>query len=282
MVNSETKLIGLLGHPVKHSKSPQMHNHMFRLMGLNNSYLAFDVEINDLAKAIAGIRGLQLKGCNVTIPHKVDVMKYLDEVSEEADQIGAVNTIVNDHGKLIGYNTDGEGYVRSLIEEAGIDPNGKSVLILGAGGAARAISYTFFQYGIKQLFIINRNRDKAEILKQKLDSTYKINICSVEDLKDLLDKVDIIVNTTSIGMHPNIGETLIKKEWIKASHLVSDIIYNPLETQLLKDAKEQGATTHSGLGMFVYQGVIAFEKWTGMSPDPTEMKKAVLEALEAK
>ncbi|MFV9510976.1 shikimate dehydrogenase [Tepidibacillus sp. LV47] len=281
-MNSQTQLIGLIGHPVSHSKSPEMHNGMFAKLDLNYVYLAFDVPPSHLKEAIEGMKALKIKGFNVTIPHKVEVMKYLDQVSEEAKQIGAVNTIVNDEGRLIGYNTDGIGYLRSLIEETGVQLKGKRVLILGAGGAARAIGYTIANSPIGQLTIINRDQNKAHILRKSLEQYTKTDVLSIEQMEKGVKEADIIVNTTSIGMAPNIDQSLIKKEWIQPNHLVSDIIYNPLETKLIQEARSQGAQVHSGLGMFIYQGVIAFEKWTGITPDPSYMRLKVIESIKEK
>lgn len=276
MINNETKLIGLIGHPVAHSKSPQMHNTMFDNLDLNYKYFAFDVQQNQLEQAIEGVKALNISGLNVTIPHKVNVMTYLDEISDEARAIGAVNTIVNLDGKLIGYNTDGQGYVRSLIEETGINIEGKKIIILGAGGAARAISYTLSKQLIAELIIANRNLEKAKQLQHILEQNVSTNVISYDEIKSYIEEVDIVVNTTSIGMHPRIDQSPINKERINSNHLISDIIYNPLETKLIKDAIQQGAQVHTGLGMFIYQAVIAFEKWTGVSPNPKVMRQSVL------
>lgn len=279
MINSKTKLIGLLGHPVAHSKSPIMHNSMFQALKLNYAYLAFDVEPKQLEEAVTAVKALHIRGLNVTIPHKVEIMPFLDEISEEARIIGAVNTVVNENGKLLGYNTDGEGYVRSLLEETGTTLIGKKVLVLGAGGAARAINYSLSKQPIRQLVIVNRDKEKADQMKNELKKQVEVGVAGYEELEEEIRKTDVIINTTSIGMFPHSHQSLIEKEWIEPRHLVSDIIYNPLATQLLQDAKEQGAVVHSGLGMFVYQGVLAFEKWTGITPDPNVMRESVLESF---
>lgn len=279
MTNSETKILAILGNPIIHSKSPIMHNTVFDYLGLNYHYVAFDVKPDDLEKAIEGIRALNICGANVTIPHKIKVMEYLDEISDEAEAIGAVNTIVNQNGKLIGYNTDGEGYVRSLIEETNSDLTEKNIMILGAGGAARAISFTLSKHNVKSIVIVNRNLEKANLLKDKLINNSRVNIIHTDNIRKHINSSDIIINTTSVGMHPNTDQSLIQKQWIKPYHLVSDIIYNPLVTKLLLDAHESGAITHSGLGMFIYQGIIAFEKWTGITPDSEIMRNTVLDSL---
>lgn len=278
MINSKTGIIGLIGHPVGHSLSPQMHNRMFKALNIDYRYVAFDVEESNLEDAIKGIKALNIRGANITIPHKVNVMKYLDIISSEAKAIGAVNTIVNQNGTLIGHNTDGEGYVRSLIEETKIDLTDKGVIILGAGGAAKAISYTLGNYPLKEIIICNRNREKSMKIKNNLE----IDALAIDydEIIHFIKKADIIINTTSVGMTPNLNQSLIKKEWIQSHQVVSDIVYNPLETKLLKDASSRGATVHSGLGMFIYQGVFAFEKWTEISPDPELMKNSVLDAIQ--
>lgn len=281
MKNSETKILAIIGSPIVHSKSPLMHNTMLDFLGLNYHYIAFNVLPEDLANAINGIRALNISGFNVTIPHKVEVMKYLDEISTEAKEIGAVNTVINENGKLIGYNTDGAGYVRSLVEDTNINLKGKNVLLLGAGGAARAIGYTLSEHQVEHLIIVNRNLEKATHIKSKLGNNCKVTVVTPSNIKEYIDNTDIIINTTSVGMHPNTEESLIKKEWIKPNHLVSDIVYNPLITKLLLDAHNAGAQTHSGLGMFVHQGAIAFEKWTGITPNSRIMRNTVVDSLTA-
>lgn len=282
MIDNQTQLFGLIGHPVAQSKSTIMHNRAFEELGLNYRYFAFDIDNNNLEKAIAGIRALKFRGANVTIPHKTNVMRYLDEVSAEALAIGAVNTIVNQNGRLIGYNTDGEGYLRSLIEETGIELADKRLLILGTGGAARAISYTAASNNLKEVIIAGRDIQKALQLIDTLNIKLIAKAIDYEQLEEYLAITDIIINTTSVGMYPEVNQSLINPDWIKSKHLVSDIIYNPSATKLLKDAEIKGAKIHSGLGMFIYQGAIAFEKWTGLKPDIEIMKKAVVEALDVK
>lgn len=278
MINSETKLIGIIGKPITHSKSPIMHNTLFSYHGLNYRYVAFNLDRENLEEAIRGIRALKFRGLNVTIPYKVDVIPYLDEIAEDAIAIGAVNTIVNDDGRLIGYNTDSDGYIRSLIEETGIALQGKKILMLGTGGAARAIGYGLVKSNIESLAIASRKELNAERLAHDIGSN-NIATVSYDEIESFARNADIIINTTPVGMYPNIDNTLINSEWFNSNQIVSDIIYNPLETKLLKDAREKGATTHNGLGMFVYQGLIAFEKWTGITPDPVMMRKTVIDTL---
>jgi len=278
MVNANTELIGLFGHPVSHSKSPLMHNAMFHELGLNYLYLAFDVQPENLQAAIAGVRALGFRGLNITIPHKEAIIPFLDEISPEAKLIGAVNTVVNSNGKLIGYNTDGEGYLASLLEETGVQLQDKKIIILGAGGAARAISYALAKQQVKKITIINRDETRAEELVLSINNS-KIDVANFAQLESCLHEAELIINTTSVGMSPNITGTLVKKEWINPQQIVSDIIYNPLLTKLLSDADAQGATIHEGLGMFINQGAIAFEKWTEIKADSSFMRQVVLDSL---
>ncbi|GEN34605.1 MULTISPECIES: shikimate dehydrogenase [Aneurinibacillus] len=281
-MNSQTILTGLFGHPVGHSLSPLMHNRAFAELGVNFHYAAFDIDPGQVREAVAAIRALGLRGVNVTIPYKVAVMDYLDEVEEEAKAIGAVNTIVNEGGKLIGYNTDGRGFVRSLIEETGIDVKRQSAILVGAGGAARGVAVSLLRAGLPSLAIANRTEEKAERLAEQLQAMNpqaRIAALPMKEIADALTDATLLVQTTSIGMHPNIDASPVAAEALHERLLVSDLIYNPLETKLLRDAKEKGARIHHGLGMFIYQGALSFEYWTGQ-PAPVEaMRKAVSDAL---
>ncbi|WP_019120017.1 shikimate dehydrogenase [Brevibacillus massiliensis] len=280
MITSKTVLVGLLGHPVGHSQSPLMHNAAFAAQNLEFAYTAFDVAPDDLKDAVAGIRALGLRGVNVTIPHKVAIMPFLDRIDPLARRIGAVNTVVNDQGQLIGYNTDGLGYVRSLVEEMKIDLHDQAAVLLGAGGAARAVAFTLADQGVKQLKIYNRSREKAEFLAEQLKSIAAVKTIGPSELKAAVEAATLLINTTSIGMHPHVDEMPIPAEWLHERLIVSDLIYNPLETKLLRHARQAGARTHSGVGMFVYQGALAYELWTGQ-PAPTElMRESVLKRLE--
>lgn len=281
-MNSQTVLTGLFGRPVGHSLSPLMHNRAFAACGMNYRYAAFDIAPEQVGEAVAAIRALGLRGVNVTIPYKVTVMDYLDEVDEEAKVIGAVNTIVNDGGKLIGYNTDGRGYVRSLIEETGVDLAEQSAMLLGAGGAARGVAVALLRAGLSSLIIVNRTEEKAEQLAEQLRMLHpKAQIMSLpmNVAAETLAGCTLLVQTTSIGMHPNTGLSPIASEALHEGLLVSDLIYNPLETRLLRDAKEKGACIHHGLGMFIYQGALSFEYWTGQAAPIQVMRNTVAEAL---
>lgn len=279
MINNDIKIIGLIGNPVKHSKSPQMHNALFAKLNLKYEYLAFNVAAGELERAVAGLKALNFAGANVTVPHKVAIIPYLDAISPEVVAIGAVNTVVNKDGRLVGYNTDGAGYLQSLLTETGISLADKRVLILGAGGATRAIAYTLAQEPLAELTILNRNPDKAAAIANNLSVNFPTKIAIIDKINNFVAEADIIINTTTVGMSPHFNQTLVPQELIHARQLVSDIVYNPLETRLLREAAEQGAKTHSGLGMFINQGAIAFEKWTGITPDTDFMRETVLAAL---
>ncbi|HJV44385.1 MAG TPA: shikimate dehydrogenase [Bacillota bacterium] len=280
-MDSKTVLTGIFGYPVGHSMSPLMHNAAFQALGLNYRYGAFSIPGHSLKSAVEGIRALGFRGVNVTIPHKVEVMEYLDEIDDEALQIGAVNTIVNENGKLIGYNTDGQGYVCSLLQEWETPLSGKKVVILGAGGAARAVAVSLARHGVKEMVIANRSVEKAQGLAEHVQNLVKASAISMEDLnrgKKL--EVDLLINTTSVGMYPNIHNVPISLDLIHDGLMISDLIYNPLNTELLIKGKEVGAKTMNGLGMFIHQGSLAFELWTGMKPPVDLMKETVLKQLK--
>lgn len=273
------KLFGLLGHKISHSMSPAMHNDSFQHLKLGHYYHLFDVAPEQLENAVTGIRALQIAGFNVTIPHKVAIMDYLDELDETAKRIGAVNTVVNQNGKLIGYNTDCDGYLESLLLVTGDDLHDMNVVIIGAGGAARAVAFSIARFGVKLLNLANRTIEKAERIAQDFHYLMDIGVRSIKEVEEQLSDFDLIINTTSIGMSPNVEAIPLSLQNLKPSAIVSDIIYNPLQTRLLTEAKAKGATTLNGVGMFVGQGALAFEKWTGIEPDRKRMEAIVLKQL---
>ncbi|GIP35890.1 shikimate dehydrogenase [Paenibacillus sp. J2TS4] len=275
-IDTSTVMFGVFGDPVAHSKSPLMLNRAFEVTGANAAYAAFHIRPGTLRDAVNGIRALGFRGVNVTIPHKLEVVDYLDEIDEHARAIGAVNTIVNDQGRLKGYNTDGIGYVRSLKEEAGFSIAGQTVMLLGAGGAARGIGYALAKEGAARIIIANRTASKAEELAAYLSEGTDTEGIGLEAVATRIDGVNLVVNTTKIGMHPKIEECPIAPELIHPGMLVSDIVYNPLETRFLREAKARGAAVHGGLGMFIYQGAYAFEYWTGQ-PAPAEAMREIVE-----
>lgn len=282
-VSGKTRLCGIIGDPIEHTMSPAMHNTAFARMGLDYWYVPFRVKPQDLAPAVAGIRALNLRGVNVTIPHKVTIISFLDKLDATAARIGAVNTIVNDNGVLSGYNTDGAGFLTALLE-AGVEPKGKNVVILGAGGAARAISFVLAEREAR-LVILNRQQelDWAEALAGSLSQTFSQEVTALEltdnNLKKALDTADILVNATSVGMSPNTAETLVPAGWFKSSLVVFDAVYNPIKTRLLREAEQAGASVISGIEMLVWQGALVFELWTGVKAPVALMKEEAVKAL---
>lgn len=273
-------IYGVIGYPIGHSLSPIMHNREFEELGLSHHYTAFDVQPSQLKTAIEGFRALHIKGLNVTIPHKVAVMEYLDEIDEEAQMIGAVNTIKNEDGRLIGSNTDGQGYLRSLLPLLKHEQlSRKKVLVIGAGGASRAIVTSLARHGVEQLDITNRTMSKADKLVEHVKRFVPSTATTLSDVERNLSNYDIIVNTTSVGMSPNTNEVPIKIDKVKEGAIVSDLIYNPLTTKFMKMAMEKGAIAENGVGMFVHQGALSFEKWTGIEPSIERMTETVLKKL---
>ena len=271
MIDANTSLFGLIGNPVAHSLSPAMHNQAFAATGYKGIYLAF--RVTDPGAAIKGIRALNFKGVSVTLPHKVAVMEYLDEVDETAARIGAVNTIVNNRGRLIGYNTDCAGALQALRTRTSI--RDKSVGLIGAGGAARAIGFGLVAAG-GSVTILNRSRTSGEGLAADLQAEY----LPLNDWQP--DHYEILINTTPVGMHPETDATPIPKEELSKEMVVMDIVYNPLDTRLLKEAAAKKCRTINGVAMFVFQGVHQFELWTGQKAPVDVMQNSVLEALKAK
>lgn len=274
MIDAQTELYGVIGNPVRHSLSPILHNGAFERLGWNAIYLAF--EIKNLEEALRGIRGLEVKGVSVTIPFKAEVVPFLDEVEGLEKKIGAVNTIVNRGGKLIGYNTDCDGALEALEEK--INLSGKKIVLLGAGGAARAIGF-----GLKerdcQLIIANRSRDRGEALSRELQCHY-LPLSSLFRMKSGDLEADVMINATSLGMSPQERESPVPKGLFKEGMMVMDIVYQPLQTKLLREAEEKGCLTINGLEMLVRQGEIKFEIWTGRRPEIRQIKEDLRRVLE--
>lgn len=273
------KLFGLIGNPVQHSLSPLMHNDAFKTLQLPYYYHAFLVKEEHLKKAIDGMKVLGISGFNVTIPHKVEILQYLDEIDEEAKIIGAVNTVVLEDGKYKGYNTDGQGFYESLVELVGPTVTNKKVLLIGAGGAARAIYTTLVRRGIKRVDIANRSKERAEKLVHYCRKDANTNLYSLEEAHLLTGNYDILINTTSVGMSPHIDAVPLSLEYVKEQTVVADIIYTPLKTKWLQEAEKKGAIPLNGVPMFINQGALAFEKWTQIKPNRERMQKVVLEQL---
>ena len=277
-----TRICGIIGDPIEHTVSPAMHNAAFKNKGVDYLYLPFGVKREELGKAIEGMRALNIRGLNITIPHKVAVMQFLDNLDPLADRIGAVNTIVNDGGVLTGYNTDATGFLQALLEK-GIEPKGKKVVILGAGGAARAISFILAERG-SSLVILNRTWDKAKVCADRISEIFQSEAAALkldrENLAAALSQADILINTTSVGMSPDINETPVVSNLLKPNLVVFDIVYNPIKTRLLREAEAAGAEMIAGLDMLVWQGALAFERWTGFTAPVKVMKKEAIKVLE--
>ncbi|CAM4135581.1 shikimate dehydrogenase [Bacillus manliponensis] len=273
------QLYGVIGNPIGHSLSPHMQNDAFLHCGIDAHYHAFLVEESKLSEAVAGLKAIGIAGFNVTTPHKVSIMQYLDEIDPLAKQIGAVNTVLHEDGKLIGYNTDGIGYVRSLQSIRNEPLQNKRILLLGAGGAARAIYFSLIAAGVQEIDVANRTVGKARELINACNDAVKSSAFSLEEAREMSANYDVIIQTTTIGMYPNVEDTPLPIISLKAGTIVSDIIYNPFETKLLQEAKEKGATVQNGIDMFVYQGALAFEIWTGHFPNIERMKQFVIRKL---
>lgn len=270
-ITGHTKLTGLLGSPVSHSISPMMHNEGFQQLNLDYIYLAFDVTPDKLPSVVTGLRAMNVRGFNLTMPHKNEMCALCDTLTPAAEIIGAVNTVVNDHGHLIGHNTDGIGYMRAL-KESGINIIGKKMTVLGAGGAATSIFVQAALDGVSEISIFSRRSnfyERAENIIQQLSerTSCKITLYDfdcLETLKREISESAILVNGTSVGMAPNIEQSLIPDtSFFHKDLIVSDVIYNPRETKLLKLAREAGCQTQNGLYMLLYQGAEAFKLWTG-------------------
>ena len=278
-IKGSTNIVGLIGHPVEHSFSPPMHNAAFEELGMDYAYVAFDVDPANLKSAIEGAESLNIKGFNVTIPHKIEVMKYLDELDGVARLIGAVNTI--DFKNMKGYNTDGIGAVRAIEEVTSI--KNKNVVIAGAGGASRAISFYIAKYGADSLTILNRNAEKAQKLAEDVSDSgliSDVDAASIMEIDNHVKNADILIDTTPVGMDPHIDdEAIVKAENMHEDLVVFDAVYNPNETVLLKEAIKAGAKPVYGIKMLLYQGVESFEIWTGKKAPVDVMEKALKETL---
>ncbi len=282
-ITGHTELIGLMAYPIRHSSSPAMQNEAFAKLGLDYAYLAFEVDNDTLEDAITGLRALKMRGSNVSMPNKTVVHKYLDELSPAAEMCGAVNTIVNDNGKLTGHITDGIGYMQSL-KDNDIDVIGKKMTIVGAGGAATAIEIQAALDGVAEISIFNRKDEfwaNAEKTVEKINTktNCKATLYDLADLDKLKEEIAdsyLFANATGMGMKPLEGQTYIPdKSFFRKDLIVTDVVYFPRETEMLRMAKEVGCKTMNGLGMMLFQGSAAFELWTGQ-PMPIEYMKETL------
>ncbi len=271
-ISGRTKITGLFGYPVEHTLSPAMHNAAFEALGLDYCYAAFPVHPDYLGEAVKAIRALNLCGVNVTIPYKEKVIPFLDDIDKEASYIGAVNTIVNSKGMLKGYNTDGRGFMQSLFE-CGISAEGKEVLIVGAGGASRAISY-YLGKEVKKLCLYDIEKEKAERLIADLKKNFD-NVSTVDDISKI-EKYHILINATPLGLKEE-DPLPFDAALLRSDQIVYDLIYK--KTRLLDEASKKGCLTLDGLGMLLWQGVFAFELWTGVSPPVDIMRDALYKNL---
>ncbi len=285
-INGSTELTGIIGYPITHSVSPQMHNAAYEKLGLNFCYVPLSIKPNNIDKALEGIRMLGFVGVNVTIPHKEVIIPHLDEVTKLARLIGAANVILNQEGHLVGYNTDGPGFIDSLTEDAGFNVKGKRAVVLGAGGAAKAVALMLAQDKIKTLVISDVIYDKAKTLCEYISSHFEIApyACPAnsKELKKSVAECDLLVNATPLGTYPKVNGCPIDETYdIPSGAIVYDLVYNPLETKLLKLAKSKGAKPVSGLGMLIRQGALAFSLFTEEEAPIKIMKEAALAALKS-
>ena len=281
-ITGKTKLLGLIGTPVEHSKSPEMYNYCFDKFGLDYAYLAFDISIDKTKEAIDALKTVNFRGANVTMPCKQEALKYMDELTPAAKAIGAVNTIVNDNGRLTGYNTDGMGYTRNL-ERSGVTVKGKKIVLLGGGGAASAIAAQAALEGAAKISIFNLKdafwgsleKTVQRIAEAVPECEFTLNdLADKELLKKFIDDADILSNATKVGMAPNDNATLIEDtSWFRKELVVTDAVYAPPKTRFLKEAEAAGCTVCSGLGMLLCQGAEAFRLYTGEQMPIDEIRK---------
>ena len=273
LIDNGTRILGVIGEFAENSKSRHMHNRMFKEKGVNFIYHPLKLEKNELEEFMDNFRKFDFAGAAVTVPHKVDIIKYLDDVDETAKNIGAVNTIVNNNGRLIGYNTDYFGAIEALKEKTQL--SNKKVLVIGAGGAARAVVY-----GLKkeyaQITIINRTDEKA----QKIAEEFNIKADKLENIKGLIEDNEIVINTTSVGMKPNLNESIIPEEYLEKGKIIMDIVYTPIRTKLIDSAEKSGCITITGDRMLVYQAMRQYELWTKEKPDFEIMESAIIEKIK--
>jgi shikimate dehydrogenase len=284
LISPATQLCAVIGNPIGHSLSPALHNAAFDALGLDFVYVAFRVE--DLKSALAGMRALNnFRGMSVTIPHKIEAMEHVDEIAEVDRAIGSINTIINENGRLIGLGTDGPGALKALVD-AGTEIDGKNVLMLGAGGASRAIAFTLARdTRLGRLVILDINAPLLQGLTADLRGGTKAAIESgILDegaLAAAMGEADIVINCTPIGMHPKADASLVPAGLFRPGQTVFDIVYNPLETRLLADARSRGLKVISGVEMFINQAVLQFERFTGQAAPVEVMRRVVMERLQS-
>ena len=289
MISGHTGILGVIGDPVEHTSSPAMHNAALQALGLDYVYVAFHVAASQIRQAIAGLRGLAIRGLNVTVPHKQAVMAELDAVSEEARRIGAVNTIVNEGGHLTGHNTDAFGILESLRCDAKFESLPEEVVLVGAGGAGRAILFGLLQLPeVKKVLLCNRTVERAEGLARDLDPAgARVDVSPIPENArspqgQRIRQAGLVINSTSVGMHPGVDVSPLEgADFFCSDMAVVDIVYKPLRTRLMQQAESAGARVFNGLGMLAYQGARSLQLWTGREPDVEVMKGAALKRVEA-
>jgi shikimate dehydrogenase len=282
-ISGKTFVYGLIGDPIDHSLSPTIQNAGFRANRINAVYVPFRVTTHDLKTAIRGLRVMRVCGFNVTTPHKVNVISYLDKIVGAASEIGSVNTVVSENGKLCGYNTDGIGALNSLAE-AGVAIEGKSALILGAGGASKAVAYSFGEKA-RSVRLVNRTVNKAKRLAKQLgdkrSAEFSFSALSSRSLRTFVEEADIIVNASSMGMHGKANPPM-RAKWLRPGQCVLDLVYTPPRTKLLDLAVSAGANIITGFDMLVNQGASSFKLWTGQDAPLVEMRNAMAQTLRLK
>lgn len=273
------EIYGVIGDPISHSMSPDMHNDAFAHQELEAHYNAFHVHTEHLEDAVKGMKAIGVKGFNITVPHKTAIIPLLDRIDPLASAIGAVNTVKYENGQYVGYNTDGLGFVSGVKEQLNGLLKDQRTLVIGAGGAARGIYFSLVKEGVCQIDIANRTISRAQQIID--DNPYEAasEALSIQEAEGQLEAYDLIINTTSIGMSPQVNEVPLSLNHLRKDAFVCDIIYNPLETKFLSEAKQKGASVQNGLPMFIHQGALAFHIWTGIWPDTERMKAIVLRKL---
>jgi shikimate dehydrogenase len=282
-ISGKTRVCGVIGDPIEHTLSPTIHNAAFNHLKLDFVFLAFNVKAAELENAIRGMHGLGIHGLNVTMPHKGTVIAYLNDVDPTVKFLGSANTILNKDGKLHGFSTDGAGALKALREN-GVELSDKRVLLLGAGGAAKALAFSLVKE-VGELVVLNRAAEKAKKLAEAIGRTLNKKIVgdglSPEVLAENLRDSDVLINATKVGMHPEANQSIVPSQLLKTNLTVMDIVYNPVETKLAIDAKAAGAKVISGVEMLIHQGAASFEIWTGRSAPIEIMRRAALNKLSA-
>jgi shikimate dehydrogenase len=285
-ISVNTRIFAVLGQPIGQSLSPILHNRLFKEYQIDGVYFPIEVNSENLADLIKGFRLMNFGGFNITKPHKLQIMDYLDAIDPLAQKIGAVNTVVYKEGKMTGYNTDGFGFIKSIEDKLKTSPKEDlTILILGCGGAVKSVAMALAQWGVKKIVIANRTLEKAQDLCSQINENFgDVAFAAKNDpasLREICSQANLIVNGTSLGMADTIDQTPLDKSLIRPGILVYDMIYSPAKTRLLKEAQEQGAMIENGLDMLLYQGLLAFELWTGIFPDPKLGKNILLEGLKS-